>query len=282
MKKIIVSFLSLSLFFVSGCSRLGILGSQSPKNDNQPAQENAAPTPAPAKDVVAKAALNEIYNKIRADYKVEGKFVVLDEQIDLRGQADFKTKSWWTTAKGYNVLIQNSIGFLDVNYGSPKDLADVAENVFLSKGFKLNKVNSSVSKTDVSSMAKIESDLQDYTRAYILDDEEFCLITALEASAPWKLEIGCFNDEDMIRDTANQTPFLLGLKTDNKKVVAIPVRLGKTAAKLNIIYRTASSSVVMKKTNNNWEEVYRGETDPECSLMTKLQIPKEIYENCVK
>lgn len=280
MKKIIVSFLGLSLFLVAGCSRPGFLGIQSP-NDNQPPKEDASQAPVTAKNATAKAALSEIYDQIRTGYGLEGKLGLLDEQINLRDQADLKTKSRWITGKGYNALVQNSIGFLDVNYDSPKDLADVAENIFLSKNFKLNKANSSVSKTDFSSMAEIEGDFPDYTRAYIFNNEEYCLITATD-SAPNNFKVGCFTSEDVVRDLANQIPFLLGLKTDNKLVTVVPIILGKKAAKLNMGYRTASSSVIMIKDGNAWEEVYRGTADPECSLMAKLQIPAEIYKTCIE
>ncbi len=280
MKKIIVSFLSLSLFLVAGCSRPAILGNQPPAA-NQPSQENTSQAPL-AKGLAAKSALTEIYNKIKDNYGIEGKLGILDEQMNLRAQPDLKTKSRWITGKDYNIFVQNNIGFLNVNYDSPKDLADIAENIFLSKGFKLNKANSSVSKTDVSSMAKLEGDFKDYTRAYILDNEEFCLITASEDSAPKNLKVGCFYNEDAIQATANQMPFLLGLKTDNKIVTVVPVMLGKEAIKLTIIYPTSTSSVIMKKDGDAWEEVYRGANDPECSLMAKLQIPKDIYETCVE
>ncbi|MFA6194243.1 MAG: hypothetical protein WC719_00665 [Patescibacteria group bacterium] len=282
MKKIIISFLGLSLLFIAGCSRPSVLETQAPAASDQPSQENASQAPIPAKGAAAKAALNEIYGQITQEYKIEGKIGLLDERAVLRATPELKTRSWWMTGKNYNIMVQNDLGFLDINYDSPKDLADIAENIFVSKGFKLNKTNSSVSKADNSLTYNPGNDPGGYIRAYILENEEFCVITASENSSPKNFKIGCFSLESLNQASSTQVPFLAGLETDNQKVVVTPIILGKQAAKLNIAYRIASSSVIMKKTGNGWKEVYRGETDPACSLMTKLEIPSEIYKNCVE
>ncbi len=276
MKKIIISFLGLSLFLVAGCSRPEIAKNEQPAAMGTPQSQTNDQNQAAVETLTPKI-LNEVYDKIKQDYKIEGKISVSDGKAIISSASS--TKSWWITGNGYNLMVNNDLGSIDVNYDSPKDLVDLAEKVFLDNGFKLNKANSSISKTDNSSIAEAGSNFNDYIRAYFKNNE-FCLITAAVDVTPKEFKIGCFDNQSIIQAGNNQTIFLKGLKKDNKKVAIVSIQGFGSSVKVGLQGRATGYFAILHR-SDAWKEIYSGQSDPKCSLMQQYNIPKGVYGTCI-
>ena len=261
------------LFFVIVALTIGIILMSREKNQN--AQEITSD------EIVRK--LNDVHIPV---FKNSDPNVVIEaiyQSINVVSPLKFSYSSegsqWWISEDGWNIIVRNATTItmgisapyrLDqvssINPISPisRELNNAISRMFIDNGFKLNIENSSGSKTDR---------FYDYVVAF-KKDETRCTLTINGDDG--NLDVACSNQFQEAYE--EQIPYLRGLN-DRNDVVELRKKIGDFVY-LSVHARRAGYAVIGKMEGEKMEVIYTGQDTPDCDLMNKNKVPKEIYKDC--
>ncbi len=202
---------------------------------------------------------------------------------------------WWDDNEGYSLLasttesilvVKNTFGFdqYDQNLIPAeifKEESKIASEVFIERGFALNKRNSSASTTDDS--------LWDYVQAYEKGNY-LCTVTVNseastypgggfgeKAKMGYQLYVSC---TDKLAETeAEQRPFLEALGLKGKGQYAMLAVAEGDYFRVETGGRRGGQSAILKKENGKYRIIVMTQESLLCSLIKKEKIPEAISDS---
>jgi len=220
--------------------------------------------------------IGEIIKKIGKEFKNKYK----NNEISYSD----KLGLWWISPEGLDIINPNSSGVslsLSCAPGEAlpeKDLVilvPIVDKIFMENNYKVNSLNSSISFKD--------DKFYNYVKAY--EKEEIkCVLTATPdcpSGDPEKephnyLSVVCTDSYE--KNYQEQVSLLRDLNI--KDAVINVSKIKDDFVYLNINLRRTGYYMIAKKENGKWKEIFSGQDYPQCSLMEKYKVPKEIYLDC--
>lgn len=217
--------------------------------------------------------------------ELTGRFLWADATLDLH--KDFSPTVWWDDTDGYSYRMQTHGGaIIAVAVGVKmvpedkvaetyfaKEIA-IAQEVFLRRGFALDKLNSSTSTAD--------QHFYDYVQAY-RNGNELCTVTVSPDYSSYVgggMKMGYMltaNCADTLAQTKNeQQPFLDALTLRGKEATAYIENQEGDFFAISISYRRTGSASIVKKEGQNYRVMLVSQEAPPCALIDKEQIPTNL------
>ncbi len=257
-----MKYSKLSLIFVLSLSLLLSACSQ----EKSPVQEKD--------NIPGSEALDELID-INKDYEslnqeIKEKLVSLENGLDIKEGRD---ALWWIDGDDNNILIQDQESLVVAKKENNfSDELYVIDRILKNNNYSLNKRNSSQSLDDDS--------FYDYIQAYE-DDKNVCIAKASPDSSSvycdsmcYGLTFVCASKEKLEKSRQEQLPFIKFLGLEDS-VGTVKAQVGDFY-NVSVSHRRTGHYAVLKKENNSFRELYRGQDLLLCSLIEKEGIPEEV------
>ncbi len=201
-------------------------------------------------------------------------------------QSDWKSL-WWIIPDGWNIYDSKApttianIVVPDKDLESDPELQEALKlnqtisDIFLTKGFTKNNLNSSTSTDDKKFYDYIQAFEKGSTRCTATTDPDISG-SATENSLGHHILVACSDRIDQL--AKEQLPLLQGI--NNKEVVVSYIVRQEDFVRFNVNYRRTGHYIIGKFENGVLKPIFSGQDNPMCELMDQNQVPKEIYQNC--
>jgi len=209
---------------------------------------------------------------------------------------------WWNTEDGFSIL--SSIGTQDVNLFASNCSSDseqlnfkstvlfllpLIDQVMRENGFRLSEWNSSKIKDDgiVLNDSGKDENFYDFIRAYENDSQKVVFSadpdcysnTTSSNGMAYRFSFSVLDSKIYTKNYNKQFPYLkdLGIKE-----MAINEFLSETSnfIALKVHGRRYGDVMIAKKINKVWTKIASIQEAPDCELVKKYEIPKEIISDC--
>lgn len=200
--------------------------------------------------------------------------------LELKLIADKKTESQWFSEDGYGLNVPSTIILLSptnrnsIEKEKLSKLTAEASRVLRESSYKNDELNSTM-ETDVSKNLPFGGSVR--TAFKSSDSSMLCVIQ--ESSYPsWALH--CVTKNDVLNAYNIQTPFTKVLG-NSKKIFVSPEQEGNYA-RVGVTDGLTGYFAILKKDNNGWTVVYKGQDNPICELMRSNSVPSSVYKQCIE
>lgn len=194
---------------------------------------------------------------------------------------------WWTTEDNLNINIKNTPAVMfsvpcyenfqdeDV-YKMKEDLFQIIGKLFIQNGYSLSKANTSNVDTQGQFYYFQDSYEKDDIKCSILTDPQCSSLIRIARNLSVTNYVTCSDQLD--KNIAVQKP-LIELFNLKESTAEIRDSYGDFR-KYEILYRQGSTPMVAKMVDNTWKEIYSTMDQPDCSIVNKYKVPKEIEKDC--
>jgi hypothetical protein len=206
----------------------------------------------------------------------------IKEKYNSKVSETDKLRIWWISPDGFNIINDDSSG-IELNIfdceadfeGIAKLISPQIDKIMKQNGFKANQKNSSLS---------IEDDqFYDYIQAYengavkcVFVANPDCVTSDEELEMHYSFSLGCTETFD--KNYQQQAPLLKDLGI-NDTIVRVEKRTGDFV-NLSVNDRRTGYYIIAKLINGKWNEIFSGQDVPNCVIVEKYKIPKEIISDC--
>jgi len=184
-----------------------------------------------------------------------------------------ESSQWWISDDGWSIFDSNAIsitatGNFTEKYSSfintlAREINAEISKIFLNNGFTLNATNTSKSVTD--------NDFYDYVVAF-QKGETRCILTTNGDGGEYYID--CSNRfQEAYKE---QIPYLKALGIRDV-IVRVENRIGDYVL-LGVHLRRTGYLALMEDKGGKIKFIFSGQEPPQCDLMIKNQVPKEVYK----